>query len=215
MGVEISTREELKELMKDLLSEIIDDAVEEEGDALNHDPDNDITIDDLFKNIADVVELTMLELGEQDHVLSVESAYGTIELVLSFCASEGWIGDYDEWEPVLEHFRGREVEFAGASGMVIPDIDIPPHVLTRVADIILRKWVLNIEGYKEDGEFSDADKIELVRSTLITLRNAGYLKYDPWLKQLLALLREDWKLFGGGFSGDMGTGSNPWSAAGW
>lgn len=215
MGVEVTTKEELKKLVKELLNEIIDDAVDKENNTVQPDPDNNITADDLFNNIADVIELATIALSDYGYVMSVGSAYATIETVLSFCATNDWIGNYDEWKPVIEHFRNRANEFSGTTGVIVPCIDIPPQVLTSVVDRIITKWVTNMEHYREDGEFSSADKIELVRSTLITLRNAGYLKYDPWLKQLLALLMEDWKIFGGGFGGDMGSGDNPWSAAGW
>ncbi len=205
-------RAELKKLMSELLAELISDA---QDPVLPAEVDTGITsAATLMENIGSVIRAADDELEESNYVISSSSAYSLMASLLDMALTYEWLDDETQWQQIIGLFNSRAGELVGESdGLDIEDFDLPPEKATSIVDYILRNWV-RISGDYERHTFSVDEKVFMIRSIIIGLRNSRYLSYDPWLKTLLESLRTDWQVLGGGFGNNMGSGTNPWSHGG-
>jgi len=205
--IDDTNRDDLKELIGDLLKEIIKEA---QYDVVE-DPGTDTM--DIFDNVSLMVKEFEELFAEHNYSISPGIAYSILADMLLYAMSLGLIGG--DWSKVIELFQSRAAEFAGGSEVYVGELKLSPRFATEIVAFIVGKWADNSEHYESDGEFTDAEKIVLLRSMLIAARNRKYLPYDKWLKTMFVLLDEDWRLLGGGWpSVPSHTGPTPWSQAG-
>jgi hypothetical protein len=176
------------------------------------DDDNDVLqAAVIFENIGAVIRAADDELEDWNYMMSAACAYSLMSALLDMAIAYDWLDDPDEWSQIVELFRSRSGELVVAEpGVDIAEIDISAPRLTSIADYIVRNWVL-ISGEYKRAKFTIDEKVYMIRSLLLGMRNSRYLAYDPWLKTLVSSLEEDWVLLGGGAGGPMTPGPRPWS----
>ena len=201
-------KETMKDLIRDLLREIIADAQDPafkpviEADASG--PGTFFTHASIF---ADEAQERYSELGG---VMNVRVGYLMIGFLIGVAIELGVLDDDEEWSKITELFETRANEFSGQGKDFYLEPITDPLKWVEILRSIVTSWQLGAEAFSPDG-FSDYERISVIRSVLISLRNQRFLKYDQWLKDLLASLYTDWKLLGGGWPTTIPGGPQPWS----
>jgi len=202
----------IKELVAQALAEIISEA--QDPEELPYEEPGVTPSATFFENVGSVIRAADNELESDGYEFDASRAYNLMAVLLEMALVYDWLGDDDQWQKIIELFYNRSGELAGEGRAVIVDTDIPVERMTSIVDYIVRNWIRNTTAYERE-EFTVDEKVFMIRGIIIGLRNSRYLKYDPWLKTLLAYLAEDWKLLGGGgFGSGMGSGPVGWSYGG-
>ena len=209
------TPEGLKDMIRSVLIEYIHGPggiPEEVNETYEERTDNIglLAVADYSQLVSDIISLIDFELESNGYEMNVSYAYTLICRIIDFAIEAGVI-DYDDWEDVYNLFESRADEFASITTWplgVVPD-DITKW--SGIIDFATRSLALNYRVYKKDGFTSD-EKVMTIRTLLHVLRNRGLVDRNaPWVSELFQSLDEDWKVLGGGFGNNMGTGTNPWS----
>ena len=193
----------------------IADTVGDSNTAYEASPDSGVTGSaTLFENIGAVIRAADDELEEHGYVISSSAAYSLLATLLDMALVYEWLDDKEQWETIIDLFTSRAGELVGEEdGIAIEDMDIPPEKATAIANQIVRDWVENTAYYRKN-EFTVGEKVYMIRSILISLRNSRHLSYDPWLKTLLSSLSTDWELLGGTLFNSNTGGPGGWSYGG-
>jgi hypothetical protein len=169
---------------------------------------------DFFHYVASFLSDSKYHIGALGNKMSLSNSYSILEFALGWLEENDIIGD--DWYEVRELFAQRAEEFAGAPEYNTKGFSSDLSKITGALDQIIRSYILKRQAYSQDGDFSNAEKIQFIRSTLLTFRNNGTLNYSwPWFKQLIASLDVDWRIMGGGFptGGVDPSYDPPWSHA--
>ena len=200
------TREELKQIMGELLAELISEA---QDDVEPSDPmviTFDTSLGDVFTEAAAVVALIEENLEFSNGVVNTAFAYSTMVDIITYGIDAGWIEEDKHWQEVIDRFEHRANELVGVGDEdKVDELVIPPWKLFSIADNIVWGWSSRSKRYASD-EFTAAEIVQSIRAGLLSLRTAGYLEYDGWFRELISLLGDDWKILGGGFGSDLGGG---------
>jgi len=178
-----------------------------------HDEVGVLAASDMFHMIASFLSEMDDVLHGFDHEISLSRAYGLLSYGVGWGMDNGVLGG--DWGAVQDLFDQREGEFAEAPLEKIPYLSDDLYRWVSCLDRIMWAWKLKTDAYSRDGDFDDADKILLIRSTLLMLRNLGYFQYKGWFKELIASLDTDWRVMGGGWTPSIPPGYDPpWSHGG-
>lgn len=207
MAIEEMTDDELKNRMRNLLLELIQEAQEPaEYDDADCDPA------EFFGNVSVMIADSWCKYDELGGVINESIAYEMLAFFIENAIKMELIEDDEEWQGLIELFNGHAEECAGKG----EDSDLPlvtdPVKWISILNTVVFSWINGAEKYAADG-FTDYERVYLIREILIHLRNQRVLVYDPWLKDLLADLLTDWQIMGGGFIGPV-TGNPAFSWAG-
>ena len=184
----------------------------EEAPPIGSDESSDIG--DFFREIGFGLDALKIFLDEHDWELSLSSSYGLLATAIEFAIDSGWLEQEDQWAEIMDLFFTRSSEFIGDSRRVKFTAGFPPSPeLLKIVEYIIHSFELKSESYSAD-EFTIDEKVQMIRSTLIGLRNNRYIKNTPLLSALFSTLATDWRVLGGGFGSNMGSGSKPWSYGG-
>jgi hypothetical protein len=166
---------------------------------------------DFFGDIANLVAHIDVELDGLDYQIGTANAYVLLASLIEYGINGGYIEDKG-WTDIAERFLVRAQDFAGVKDyMSLGDIWSNKAELARILDYLMHNWDIKTEMYSANG-FTNDERVQMIRSTIIGLRNKGWLDYSqPWARRFIAALKEDWVHFGGGFGANMGSGSTPWS----
>ena len=186
---------------------------------LNESQDNDVTIIDEEVDIvsgyfdigAAMVAAVEAEIVEAEWIMSVSTAYRCLGVLIDSAIRHSALDDVEDWRTVENHFHQRAAEFVGfGEHDSIIEVIPTPRQIFDITDRVVRTYDNHTERY--GNEFDTEKKIQFIRATLLGLRNAGFIKYDGWFKTLIAMLQEDWRIYGGGFpTTPPPSGDTPWS----
>ena len=209
--IEEDDLQSIKDLVKQALSEIIEESQLEPE--ITEDVIGLQAVSGFYHYIADLAAMIDAELEAYGYKMSTSNAYSLTAAVLEYCIDEDIIEDDDIWRKLIQHFNTRADEFATMDDtMDIEPISHEPYRWTGLLDSVVWHIKVRLDTYADDGDFTISERILALRSSLLSLRNSGYLDYSwPWFKNFIAILHEDWKIHGGGFGSSMGTGDPPWS----
>lgn len=169
---------------------------------------------DFFREVAFGVDAFQLFLADHDYRLTLSSLYGLLGTGIEFALDSGWLEQEDHWAKIMDLFYTRSNEFVGDPQVfILQNTDLPNHRAIKIIEYIVHNFVLKSELYSSD-EFTVDEKVQLIRSTLIGMRNNKFIPNSSLLSRFFATLATDWRVLGGGFGGGMGSGSNPWSHGG-
>ena len=200
------TREELKQIMGELLAELISEARDDVEPADPVVVSFDTSLGDVFAEASCVVALIEENLEFSNGVVNAAFAYSTMVDIITYGIDAGWIKEDKHWQEVIDRFEHRANELVGVGEEdKIDELVIPPWKLFSIADNIVWGWSSRSKRYARD-EFTSAEIVQSIRAGLLSLRTAGYLKYDGWFRELISLLNDDWKILGGGFGSNLGGG---------
>lgn len=193
-------REALKALMKELFAEIISEEIDPVEPIIEYDE----SLADVFDGISFVVRTIESECEAVGNIITVATAYSILGDLIEMALENEWLTEPDQWKTISDLFFNRSNELIDEPGSVAIDwLEIPPEKVVKIAEYILYNWVNTTRLYSRN-EFTVDEKVQMIRSILIGLRNNGYLRYDPWLKSLLGNLANDWQLLGGGWGSGFG-----------
>lgn len=199
-----------EENIENWISKAVDRSAGWEGEIPGGDEVGLIGASDFFHFVASYLDDLDTMLEGRKHKISLAGAYDVLAFTIEWLSERGLI---DEWDDVLDLFKQRVDEFAAGPEYEIKDIGEDISKFAAFLYDVLWSWKLNTEGFTRDGDFSDAEKIQTIRATLLLLRNKRYLDYNwPWFKELIASLDVDWRIMGGGFDPAIPPGYvPPWS----
>lgn len=174
-----------------------------------------VGVSEFFSDISGAVSFIDSELQSLDYQISTANAYVILASLIQYGIDEGYIRTVG-WQDVADRFLVRAQDFAGVRDyMPIGDVWDCEGEWARILNYVVNSWVIKKEDYLRNGEFSNDERVQLIRSTILGFRRKGWLDYNqPWAKRFIAALQEDWIYFGGGFGTGMGSGNNPWSSGG-
>lgn len=165
-----------------------------------------------FREIGSVVDLVEEFIADHDRRFTISACYSLLGTLIEYGIGNDLLAQKDQWQDIADLFYNRANEFVGDQQFVrLPNEDIDNVRLLKIVEYI----VYNIEDqsarYSTD-EFTPAEKVQMIRAIIIGLRNNRFIDKSPLLSKLFSLLATDWRVLGGGFGGNMGSGSNPWSS---
>ena len=201
-------KEDLKETIRDLLREIIADAQDPAFQPVAEaDPSGPGSF---FTQASILVDEAQEKYSELGGVIDMRVGYLMLAFLVETAIELGVLDDDEQWSKVIELFETRANEFAGHGDAFRLEPITDPTKWVDILRTIVTSWKLGVEAYSPDG-FSEYERVFVIRGLLISLRNQRVLKYDQWLKDLLASLYTDWKLLGGGWPTTIPGGPQPWS----
>lgn len=166
---------------------------------------------DFFRSIGAVVDHVEEFLDDNDRRITLSSCYSLLGSLIEFALDNEWLEQEEQWAQIMDLFYTRSNEFIGDTQAIeLPDTDIPNARLLKIVEYIVYNIDKQSELYSVD-EFTIDEKIQMIRAVLIGLRTNRFIDNTPLLSRLFSCLSTDWRVMGGGFGGNMGSGSEPWS----
>jgi hypothetical protein len=188
-----------------------DDVVDPDPIFIEEDTIGILFASDFFHYVASFLSDAKHEMDVFDNKMSLSHAYSMLEFSIDWLMDNDILGD--DWAEVANLFSQRANEFIDAPEYDVVGLSGDLSKISGALDQLVHSYTIKEEAYSRDGDFSSAEKIQFIRSTLLTFRNKGMLDYTwPWFKELIASLDVDWRIMGGGFPTTIDpTYKPPWS----
>ena len=169
-------------------------------------------IGDFFREIGFGLDALEVFLDEHDRKLTLSSCYSLLATAIEFALDSGWLEQEEQWAKIMDLFYTRSNEFVGDTYVIeLANTDIPNDRALKIIEYIVYNFKAQSDLYSSD-EFTIDEKVQMIRSIIIGMRNNRFIENTPLLSRFFSTLSTDWRVLGGGFGGNMGSGSNPWSS---
>jgi len=206
-------RDIFNEWFSENISEWIEEAVST-SDGIVLDDERYSDTGDFFRNIASVADLIEDFANEHDYNFTLSSCYSLLGTLIDYAAAGEWLDDPEEWDKIAELFFTRANEFVGDEQTVkLGNSDISNARAVKIAEFIVYNFDLKSASYSPN-DFLIHERLSVIREIILGLRTNRFLESTPLLSRLLSTLYTDWRVLGGGFGSNMGSGTNPWSSGG-
>lgn len=204
-----------RDIFDEWFSENIDEWIEEAvstSDNIVLDDEGYSDIGTFFRDIASAADLIENFAIEHDYNFTLSSCYSLLGTLIDYAVAGDWLDDSEEWGKISELFFTRANEFVGDEQTVrLGNSDISGVRAIKIAEFIVYNFDLKSTSYSSD-DFLIHEKLSTIREIILGLRTNRFLESTPLLSRFLSTLYTDWRVLGGGFGSNMGSGTNPWSS---
>ena len=203
-------KDQFDQWFSEAISEWVDEAVAT-SDNLVLEEDTFSDTGDFFREIGLGADALNCFLRDHDYKLTLSSCYSLLGTAIEFALDSGWLEQEDQWAKIMDLFFTRANEFVGDEQTIeLENTDIPHVRAIKIVEFIVYNFDLKAAAYAPN-DFLIHEKLSIVREIILGFRTNRFIESTPLLSRLLSTLYTDWRVLGGGFSGSMGMGNNPWS----
>lgn len=194
MSISFNSIEELKELMTEVFRDIID----EEANLATSDPAPApadriglLSVADFFFGAGEFMSILDEKLANVDYTLDTARVYWTISDLITSAAEYGWLKS-DEWEPLAELFniRGGELADPNEDAHKLPDVGGDMVSWSNYLNLAMRYWDPPKGAFtgRDAPSADDApfhEKIARIRKMIVFMRYHGLVDGSwPWYKKI-------------------------------